>query len=941
MGRLLAWGDSLFLVRYDVGKLQIQRIVVDFNEKKTSLCHVIINSEAAALPVDAHLVAAKEVEDVDLATRYPVLVFRTSETLKNSHKRRRSQPKETSSTLKEGKTLTSSISHDHLFFCMLHETECDNEIGLHLLNALEVPKSTGDGDDPNLLQVFLTDGPHVFLFDRRSQLVTLLKLQRTRQVDSDFGFYVFRELEEVVHDVKNDSPASYEVVSCTYVSENHTSDANGVLMELEQVTCCCFISELSEWDFTLPSFGGDTTLWNQGLRTSRSRTDIDASTLVVTGTTSNTVCVHANGILLVSYVLPARPVKMWFMCNDSLDQRHVLCVRCDDVNRSFFMLGFSSSVQNMSMDLLLCKLLAFSHVGHAYTGNFADMEAIGASTQVLLLNDVPEIVGTSNYQIGSGVGTDEPLDDGQLVKRSVLVAQKTSTPEIKLSCHRLRLREQKGIKHRSLSRKRSRTDEEPSSKGDSAGPKQEPFPYIERTQKASSRHRIMNNIDDDANGTTNVLAASHVQLERLTGSLSKRLSDGLQELKRLQMILDDKKLLAIQLYQVIARQLQTNQTIFNFSKEHSLVTITQETDKPCLGLQGFVEMETVVLPGITIIPRQDEPTEVISDGDLKLELQVSLEQFRVLEYIPSSSIVCAEVVLKNLSETTLHDSFVWLTAPKEGLAQGWKCSSSVVSTFSPTLDHITRPRGNARFQLELHFAPSFLFLRERKPLEVVVWLHWNTSRDDRSMTLEWSSESAVAVASIKIYIEDLLNVCRESSTNDTRNCHDESASTDQEHLLFISSGSNLRSWFGKPSLRIPTSVGSIIRPTFALVSLNVRSQELMVHELSKMIANLPSDVYVMQYPFQHTHLCALQRVLHLMRQEIVSLHSLHVTKDKLRTRAKHKKQTMKSENHDPASTYRALQRNTDLQVSQLLQGLQKRVNFHTMWFDANYSRTSA
>ncbi|OWZ08833.1 hypothetical protein PHMEG_00018564 [Phytophthora megakarya] len=69
MGKLLSWGDALFLVRYDGGKLQIQRVSIDAEEKKASLCPCTVNSdsEAAALPVDACLIAAKEVEDVNLA----------------------------------------------------------------------------------------------------------------------------------------------------------------------------------------------------------------------------------------------------------------------------------------------------------------------------------------------------------------------------------------------------------------------------------------------------------------------------------------------------------------------------------------------------------------------------------------------------------------------------------------------------------------------------------------------------------------------------------------------------------------------------------------------------------------------------------------------------------------------------------------------------------
>ena len=85
------------------------------------------------------------------------------------------------------------------------------------------------------------------------------------------------------------------------------------LPNLEQITCCCFIFERSQSDF-LPSPPCDTdafTSWDLGSRIRSTQISIGVSTLVVTGTTSNTIYVHENGILLVSYVLPSRPAQMY------------------------------------------------------------------------------------------------------------------------------------------------------------------------------------------------------------------------------------------------------------------------------------------------------------------------------------------------------------------------------------------------------------------------------------------------------------------------------------------------------------------------------------------------------------------------------------------------------------------------------------------------------
>ncbi|KAG3115154.1 hypothetical protein PI124_g3006 [Phytophthora idaei] len=986
MGKLLAWGGALFLVHCERGKLQIQRVDVNADEKKALLriCSVKDDGDAV-LPVNARLVAAKEVEDIEIATRYPVLVFQasgkndtelTSES-SASRKRRRSTKDKGAISPEDG--LRSSRAGNRLFFCILYETESGGEIGWRLLNMLEIPTRVGecdDGQDLNSLQYFLTDGPHVLLFQRCSQVATVLKLQRANRGGGGCGFYVWREQVDVVHGIKGDTSAPCELVSCAYVSETHctrphllihvqrfprsslaesenhpwsildldyegraeankeTSQChylqsatgfNEVMSKPEQVTCCCFVSEMSEWNFTASAFSETAAIssWDYGPSTTRSsRTDIRVSTLVVTGTTSNTIHVHESGILLVSYVLPTRPAEMWVLCEDNLNQHHVLCVRCDDENRSFFMLGFSSSVQNVSMDLLL----SFNRVGHAYTGNFAGVHAGGApaSRQVLLLNDVPGVIDTSAYSVENELGADRSVDNGQLVKRSVLVTQKTSASEVKLSCHRLRLREDNKSKNGSRPRKRSRS-------------KPEPFHYIERTQKASSHG--MEPFDKETDGPANALAASQSQLGKLVSSLSGRLSNGLQELGRLQKIVGDKYSLARQLNQLIAQQWEKQQTRARHSKEHAPLTSllsSHEVDSLRSESKGLVDMETIVSApsSVPTIPRNaaiDEAMEYVpgsSLGDLKLVQQVSLEQFRVLEYVPSSSLIRAEVYLKNLSDSRLDDSFVVLTAPKGASALGWRCSCSVVPEFPPVTSMADHTAGKVRFQLELQFAPTFYFLRERKPLEMMLWLHWGASRDNH-MTLDWRpSESALAVAPVKIHPSDVLGVGRKNG--------DGGAWTeDQERLLFISSGSNLGSLFAQPSVGVSSSAASVIRPTFSLVDLNVRSRELMLYELSRMVANIPPDVYVMRNPLQHTHLRALQIVLRSMRQDTLASQQQKSKEKLVGEFATHRKQRRKTKDQDPASIHRSMQRDTDLHAIRLLQELQKRANFHTMWFDAN------
>ncbi|KUF85882.1 hypothetical protein AM587_10008006 [Phytophthora nicotianae] len=867
MGKLLAWGDALFLVRCELGKLQIQRLTVDAKEKKVSLHPCSVEADrTAALPVNARLVAAKEVEDTELAVRYPVLVFHASrkndteltiDSSPASRKRRRSaEEKETSASNDD---LVPPRAEDRLFFCVLYETESDGEIGFKILNMVEIPTHVGASDDKasrhdsNSRQYFLTDGPYVLLFHHYSQVATVLKLRRRTLEGGDFGFYVWLEQVDVFHRMDGDAATPFDLVSCVYVTETYSTRPHMLIH--------------------------------------------------ATRSSSEDRCV---------------------LCEDTVNQHHVLCVRCDDAKRSFFMLSFSSNVQNVSMDLLL----SFNHVGHAYTGNFDGIHADASeSPQVLLLNDVCGVIESSNYRVGNELDADKSVDDGQLVKRSVLIAQKPSATEVKLSCHRLRLREDSKSKHGSRSRKRSRNNEKSGGKSDPSRSKSEPFHYIERTQKASSRD--VNLFDDESDDPASNLAASQALLGKLVSSLSARLNNGLLELKRLQVIVGDKYSLARQLNQLIARQWQKQQIRANQGKEHSLLTPLisgQETGNLPSESIELVDMETIVsAPNVTTIPRNAVKGKAVehasgsSMDECKFGLQVALEQFRLLEYIPSSSLIYAEAYLKNLSDVRLDDTFVVLTAPRGVSAEGWKCTCSVVPTFSPAADSAA---GRARFQLEIQFAPTFSFLRERKPLEMMLWLHWSASREEQ-MTLDWRpSESALAVAPVKVYPGDVLSIGRETPTK----CNDGVWTKDQERLLFISSGSNLSSLFAKPSFGIPTSAASAIRPTFSLVDLNVKSRELVLYELSRMVANLPPDVYVMRNPLEHSHLRALHSVLRSTRQEILA-------SQQQMTKAKVIMQGQQNQNTKAASIRRSMQRNTDLHAIRLLQELQKRVNFHTMWFD--------
>ncbi|CAH0476741.1 unnamed protein product [Peronospora belbahrii] len=738
---------------------------------------------------------------------------------------------------------------------------------------------------------------------------------------------------------------------CQYLPVfSSTTEGIETTAKLEQITCCCFIFEPTQKDFAASS-SCDTdafTSWGRTLRIRSAQTSVGVSTLVVTGTTSNTIYVHANEILLVSYVLSAQPAEIRSLCEDNSDHRHVLFVRCEDENRSFFILKFSSQGEHLSMELLL----SFEHVGYAQIGYFSGTHVSDRSNQILLLNDVRGMfdIGDTMDIIGNEGGMHKFLDHKQLVKRSVLVVQKTLLPVIKLSCHRLRLHEVKKTKHGSRLCKRTRNNDSVSLDDTKAGT----FCYIERIQKASSRDIIANHIEpvqDDAGGNG---AASRAQLEKLANSFSARLSNGLQGLERLQIIVRDKVSLVYQLNQHIARLWQKIQASASYPNEHLVLLpfSAQEVDNRGMDFQVHVDMETIVCSTTDFRnDAEDEtmmPARTSFSDDLKLKKQVLLEQLTLLEYVPSSSHVHAEVVLRNLSDFVFYDCYVFLTARngRQTPAQGWRCLSSVVPEFCPARDmikHTIRQQKESRFQLSFHFATSDPFLRERRPLEVMLWLHLRPSEDDSvfKTTLACNpSELALAIASVNIYLYDLIGISRGLRTPFRSNeSGDLSTLQEQTQLLFISSGSNLVSWLRKIISELPTCTDFIIGRTLALISISVKSRVGVLYDINRIVASLPPDVHVMHNPFQHAYLRALQRVLCSMRQEILTIRhqGVHDTEkmDEMYGAGKnYKDRTQNAEDCDPASFYRMVQCNTDLYANRWLQKLQKRVDFQLIWIDA-------
>ncbi|KAI9918425.1 hypothetical protein PsorP6_011765 [Peronosclerospora sorghi] len=998
MGKLLAWGKALFYVRYVQGKLLVERMDINREKNNVSLCPCSIrcDKEASVLPSTAHLVAANVVEDSAFAIQYPLLVFTSSQQtdLMTQSSLPTTKLQETSSSNDDSRLKSSPC----LYFFTLSNDKSDDKFRFQFLNILEVPLPMRDEEvaasekAPDTLQVLLMDGPNVLVFERRVQRLMLLTFQREGPRNESMRFTIRHQELDMIHDMNSDHGALFDLVSSVYVSERHCSKPHLLIHTLslnsldscssnghnwsivdldchgekktskkqasmcnylpvlscdgahEQITCYCHITKLNDWDFTLSSFSERNAFaWGHESKAQLTKTKVHVQTLVITGSTSNSINVHNNGILLVSYLLPCQPVEILPLNEDNVDQRHLLCVRCEDADRSVFMLGFSSNVQNMSMELVS----TFKHVGVVQVGKFACMDVLDgfSSTQILLLNEVQALCGTSpkrhNDSSGNEEQTDETMDPRQLLKRSVLVLKKTNIPEIKLTYHRLRFRENKKSKFGSRSRKRRHNN------GDMilADPKSEVFRYIELTQKASARGKTISGFEAPGDETTYGAVASNAQLEKLACSLSTRLRNGLHELERLQVHVSGKESLVYQLNQLIFRLWQkTLSRTQDPSTESPTVTplySIRNDATPYYGSLGHPGMETIV--SATRVPwssMKDVSRKQVSElgfCDVVLEKQVVLEQFNVLEYVSSSSLLYAEVALKNMSELVLYDCFVVLTA-RNGCnvcTHGRRDLYSVATDVSSSLCNAEQQR-EVRFRVAVKFEPSFSFLRDRKPFEMMLWLHWTGSKDNviSTTTPSWysSASSAFPVASVQIYPEDLLGKVETNMTNRFSPNRSFGEGFEQSQLLLLSSGSNLRSWLDKLTIEVPTAVIDFaIRPTFALLTIRGKTSEGMLQVSSRIVRDLPRDVYAMENPFRRNHFRMLQLVVRSMRQEMIITRRNGLADD--RRGKNHSGEARHKAEDEDSTASRAMERNTDLQVNLLLQRLQKRVNFHSMWFD--------
>ncbi|TYZ61419.1 hypothetical protein PybrP1_002969 [[Pythium] brassicae (nom. inval.)] len=141
---------------------------------------------------------------------------------------------------------------------------------------------------------------------------------------------------------------------------------------------------------------------------------------------------------------------------------------------------------------------------------------------------------------------------------------------------------------------------------------------------------------------------------------------------------------------------------------------------------------------------------------------------------------------------------------------------------------------------------------------------------------------------------------------------------------------------------------TLLRPTFAIAHLAIDGRECAKYHLSQLHAALPSDVYTMLNPLTTTHVCDVAALLEAVRVELMVLQrrSIGAAREPppvgtaATTNFGGGSEDTVTVDSDASTTlerwqlltaFRQLQARTDLHAARVLQSLQKRANFHSMW----------
>lgn len=142
---------------------------------------------------------------------------------------------------------------------------------------------------------------------------------------------------------------------------------------------------------------------------------------------------------------------------------------------------------------------------------------------------------------------------------------------------------------------------------------------------------------------------------------------------------------------------------------------------------------------------------------------------------------------------------------------------------------------------------------------------------------------------------------------------------------------------------------TLLRPTFAIGTFVINGRERAKYHLSQLHSALPSDVYTMLNPLTPTHVREVAALLEAVRFELMALQrrSIRATRESPIGTAAATTNNSHDDSEDGVSVdsdassppeqwqlltaFRQLQARTDVHAARVLDSLQKRANFHSMW----------
>lgn len=316
----------------------------------------------------------------------PIVVFQANSSVATASDQQQQSPVQKKRRRQSDASASSSSNNSSLYFFMLTKAVGGgSSCALQFINRVDLQveshqPASSQADlvgEVSLLQVQITDGPHVVVHQPMARELSILKLGR-----QDARFFVWGAGLNIQTPAGNPS----RLRSCVFVGEG-TSDSPHLLLQFastgngddadglvvcqccwwpccivmlpltyshvcrasgchwmvcglseatttnaalttcsyifkpsgdasvtttdEQVTCCAMLSRGAQaW-----SSGSALDMWQTSLTSPAANSphqpiDVAQGTLVVTGTTRNTLYVHDCGILLLSFVLPTTPSEM-------------------------------------------------------------------------------------------------------------------------------------------------------------------------------------------------------------------------------------------------------------------------------------------------------------------------------------------------------------------------------------------------------------------------------------------------------------------------------------------------------------------------------------------------------------------------------------------------------------------------------------------------------